>query len=480
MDVPPLPYGTTASDVAARVNEIMSRRNFEPLLDRAQPALPILIKNRPKIKVKSKPKPKSKPSKPHKAVQKSTPTQEATPSLPGLLLDCSPSCYFLLVQQLFRHAPGLKLSMDRLESEVALWLERREGEGTESWVGDREDWAELAQSAVCYLSVETGAYSATHPLANFFPVVDLKDRIGQWEWTGHGRDQEHTLESWCRHWLENLDKARDSILDYSYKPPRPPIYPSSKPVQIPSPEHLVASFREQEAHRYQNPHRAFTYNINSNRSVVAPVKGVVSKERAGFKVREHVLLESTRPPCVTILTLVRDAVARLNGGEGTRQDICQLVQDSQYINSSASEFHINAAVSGALDRLHYEKDPCVRFENNLKLWVYLHRHRSEKLFNEIHHLQINANKVRKRLLNQAEKDRSQVLTPAPSSSPLNDLEELSEDSHQLNFTPHSGVEPSSMVSSPSPPSSSSSPSHSPSHSDISSEESSPTAESQSD
>jgi len=33
-------------------------------------------------------------------------------------------------------------------------------------------------------------------------------------------------------------------------------------------------------------------------------------------------------------------------------------------------------VSGALDRLHYEKDPCVKFDSTKKNWVYLHGDRT--------------------------------------------------------------------------------------------------------
>ena len=41
---------------------------------------------------------------------------------------------------------------------------------------------------------------------------------------------------------------------------------------------------------------------------------------------------------------------------------------------------INTVVSGALDRLHYEKDPCVKYDVNRKLWIYLHRNRTEDEF----------------------------------------------------------------------------------------------------
>lgn len=46
----------------------------------------------------------------------------------------------------------------------------------------------------------------------------------------------------------------------------------------------------------------------------------------------------------------------------------------------SSMFQINTVVSGALDRLHYEKDPCVKYDVNRKLWIYLHRSRAEEEF----------------------------------------------------------------------------------------------------
>jgi hypothetical protein len=74
--------------------------------------------------------------------------------------------------------------------------------------------------------------------------------------------------------------------------------------------------------------------------------------------------------------LVRDAAARLEDGVGTRLDICDLLKDSQYINENIADSKINSIVSGALDRLHYQKDPCVKYDSHHKLWIYLHRNRS--------------------------------------------------------------------------------------------------------
>lgn len=36
---------------------------------------------------------------------------------------------------------------------------------------------------------------------------------------------------------------------------------------------------------------------------------------------------------------------------------------------------MNSIVSGALDRLHYEQDPCVKYDAERKLWLYLHKYR---------------------------------------------------------------------------------------------------------
>ena len=79
---------------------------------------------------------------------------------------------------------------------------------------------------------------------------------------------------------------------------------------------------------------------------------------------------------------VRDAVARLPNGVGTRGDIVELLRYSQFVTRHATPSAIHAVVSGALDRLHYEKDPCIKFESSSKKWVYLHRNRSEEEFSE--------------------------------------------------------------------------------------------------
>ncbi|KAL9257338.1 Nuclear factor related to kappa-B-binding protein-like protein [Drosera capensis] len=149
----------------------------------------------------------------------------------------------------------------------------------------------------------------------------------------------------------------------------------------PSSEEVRAYFRKEEELRYLVPDRAFSYTAaDGKKSIVAPLRRGGGKPSS--KARDHVMLKKDRPPHVTILCLVRDAAARLPGSIGTRADVCTLIRDSQYIVEDISDAKVNHVVSGALDRLHYERDPSVQFDGGRKLWVYLHRDRVEEDFED--------------------------------------------------------------------------------------------------
>jgi len=140
----------------------------------------------------------------------------------------------------------------------------------------------------------------------------------------------------------------------------------------------VDRFREQENDRYNNPTRPWTYHLpEGGTAIVAPVAKKISTAQ-NSKPREHFLLKADRPSYITILCLVRDAAARLPNGEGTRADICELLKESQYINETIPDDKLSTVVSGALDRLHYEDDPCVKYDSDKKLWIYLHKDRTEE------------------------------------------------------------------------------------------------------
>lgn len=151
----------------------------------------------------------------------------------------------------------------------------------------------------------------------------------------------------------------------------------------PSSEEARAYFQREEFLRYSIPDRAFCYTAaDGEKSIVAPLRRGGGKPTA--KARGHPMLLPDRPPHVTILCLVRDAAARLPARTGTRADVCTLLKDSQYLNHEESnkEAAVNQVVSGALDRLHYERDPCVLYDNDKKLWTYLHRGREEEDFED--------------------------------------------------------------------------------------------------
>ena len=75
---------------------------------------------------------------------------------------------------------------------------------------------------------------------------------------------------------------------------------------------------------------------------------------------------------MTLLALVRDAAARLPDGEGSRGDVCELLKESAFVVDGVNDTQLSAVASGALDRLHYEADPPVRYDAERRLWIYLH------------------------------------------------------------------------------------------------------------
>ncbi|OMP03612.1 Nuclear factor kappa-B-binding protein [Corchorus olitorius] len=192
-------------------------------------------------------------------------------------------------------------------------------------------------------------------------------------------------------WLKNAQESLQKIGDL----PRPPLTLMHKTVSVKDrfrhvksrrmvatitrcPEEIRDYFRKEEAVRYFSPERAFSYTtLDGRKSTVAPLRRSRCSGKPLVKCRDHFMLKADRPPDVTVLSLVRDAAARLPDGMGTRADVCVLLRDSQYIVEDISDEQLNQVVSGALDRLHYEHDPCVQFNGDRRLWFYLHGDRKE-------------------------------------------------------------------------------------------------------
>ncbi|RWS05519.1 nuclear factor related to kappa-B-binding protein-like protein [Dinothrombium tinctorium] len=323
----------------------------------------------------------------------STPDPPPPPPMP---LEKPPKCFFSLLRDTFyTHSPNdFKLTLHKLEELIKEKLRCYD---------PKIGWShEMVQSAMNYLS-------GVLPPPEMVPLVDYKEKNQQWQWIGIERDNDDVLFSLCKEWTEEKDKNSSTSLMDPSQPIPPPICPTDWIVK-PSNEEEKKIYREQEALRYNNPHKAFTFRIHGYESVVGPVKGcgiggINSHTSSPNKAREHSLLVSDRPPFVTLLSLVRDAAARLPNGEGTRADICELLKDSQYLLPTVSDQQVNGIVSGALDRLHYEKDPCVKYDVNRKVWIYLHRNRSEQEFERLHEVQVAAAKA-KRSLNKTQRRTS--------------------------------------------------------------------------
>ncbi|XP_028664302.1 nuclear factor related to kappa-B-binding protein [Erpetoichthys calabaricus] len=289
-----------------------------------------------------------------------------------------------------------QLSLTTIEEKVTQW-QASPASTLNPWFSLSPCWSELVLSAFHFLAGESKAGAMSLP-SGFSPYVEFREKSQQWKWIDTSQDTEKDLSALCQLWLETKDQMivkqeSEELTDVT--PPTPRV--RTDYVVRPSTGEERRFFQEQERQRYDQPHKAFTFRLHGFESVVGPVKGVFDKETSLNKAREHSLLRSDRPAYVTILSLVRDAAARLPNGEGTRAEICELLKDSQFLAPEVTSAQVNTVVSGALDRLHYEKDPCVKYDIGRKLWIYLHRDRSEEEFERIHQAQAAAAKAKKAL-----------------------------------------------------------------------------------
>ncbi|XP_017593825.1 PREDICTED: nuclear factor related to kappa-B-binding protein [Corvus brachyrhynchos] len=316
---------------------------------------------------------------------KEEPLEDIKPCLE--INEISSSFFFLLLEILFLEGPA---TLSVLEDKVLDW-QSSHASALNNWFSFAPNWSELVLPALQYLTGDSRDVPSS-----FSPFVEFKEKTQQWKLVGSYQDHEKELAALFHLWLETKDQTFfKENEDSSDAMPLPRV--RTDYIVRPSTGEEKRVFQEQERYRYSQPHKAFTFRMHGFESVVGPVKGVFDKETSLNKAREHSLLRSDRPAYVTILSLVRDAAARLPNGEGTRAEICELLKDSQFLAPDVTSAQVNTVVSGALDRLHYEKDPCVKYDIGRKLWIYLHRDRSEEEFERIHHAQAAAAKAKKAL-----------------------------------------------------------------------------------
>ncbi|XP_026861015.2 nuclear factor related to kappa-B-binding protein [Electrophorus electricus] len=334
---------------------------------------------------------------------KEEPLEESQNS-PDMVEEIAVSFFHLLEDMLRQECLA---SSSLLEEKVQQW-QASPASALNPWFSIAPCWSDLVVPGLQFLAGENKSVSMP---SGFTPYVEFRELSQQWKWTGPSQDTEKDLSALCLLWLESKDHVvvkQEGEEPAELTPPAPRVWTDY--VVRPSTGEERHVFQEQEQRRYDQPHKAFTFRMHGFESVVGPVKGVFDKETSLNKAREHSLLRSDRPAYVTILSLVRDAAARLPNGEGTRAEICELLKDSQFLAPDVTSAQVNTVVSGALDRLHYEKDPCVKYDIGRKLWIYLHRDRSQEEFERIHQAQAAAAKARKALQQKPKP------TPKPKSS----------------------------------------------------------------
>lgn len=340
--------------------------------------------------------------------------------------------YLALIRDIICSTPEHRMDMPMLQDKLRAW-QANPITALNDWYCLADNWLVDLQSAINFLS---GNFPEQPD--EFVPYIEFKPSLNKYQWIGAGRDSDNLLAPLFQYWLDHKSEMKPVIsikekeddkddidldLDRSLTPP-PPRCPTDWQVRKADAEE-VKIFREQERLRYDNPHKSFTYRCNGYESVVGPLKGIYSPSSSNTKARGHTMLSADRPNFVTILSLVRDATARLPNGEGTRAEICELLKCSQYISSTAPDNLLQSVVSGALDRMHTQYDPCVKYDPKRKIWIYLHRNRSEQDFERIHQQYQGMNKSNKKKKSPAKPKtpkvdkknnnavKNNILTPAP-------------------------------------------------------------------
>ncbi|KAH8383228.1 hypothetical protein KR009_007544 [Drosophila setifemur] len=343
-----------------------------------------------------------------------SPTREAVVRQP---VSNRPASFFSLLRDLFVSTPQHRLTYGELQILLSNWRETHSDASipTGDWNRSSPDWSRLLQSAVNFLSGDFGAL----PM-EYVPYIEHKTQMGIYQWIGAGRDSDARLLGLCQNWLRTQREEQSqlspvlnlnaSLVDATPTPP--PRCPTTWTVRTAT-QAEMQEFQRQERMRFEYPHRPFTYRLNGYESVVGPVKGIYTQSLPLNKARGHAVMVDDRPPFVTILTLVRDATARLPNGEGTRSEISELLKCSQYVNPQAADNVLQTIVSGALDRMHGGQDPCVKYDARRKIWIYLHRNRSEAEFERMH--RHNQSLVKQKQLQRKQLSRPKLADGVESS-----------------------------------------------------------------
>lgn len=301
------------------------------------------------------------------------------------------TCFLSLIRDMFCSTPDHRMKLEELRRRINVWLKNPVAI-TNTWYKDVNFWGSLLFSAVHFLSGEF----LDQP-EGFVPYLEFKSHLNIYQWIGAGRDNDSSMKNLNQYWLSRQEEMGikskqktktivtnvpennvDNHLRHSISPPSSRCKSNWK-VRAANEEDL-SNFHVQERRRFENPYKSFIYHQHGYESVVGPVTSPTS----AAKIRDNSILKSDRPGIVTANILVRDAIARLPSGEGSRNDICEMMKYSQYVLSHVLDKTLCAIIANILDYLCSEADPCVKFDVDKKVWIYLHRNRSVEDFEKLH------------------------------------------------------------------------------------------------
>ncbi|KAJ8720244.1 hypothetical protein PYW07_012287 [Mythimna separata] len=292
-------------------------------------------------------------------VETSTETVEETPLVDPdeSLTETTHANFLSLVRALFPARAAHRASKQQLHARCTAVM-RSPIAPLNTWYNLSADWVAELDSALDFLAGERGQ----HP-DDYVPYLQFLPESQMYQWIGAGRDCDAILGRLCERWLRAASPPPPQ------SEPPPPRYPTTWSVR-PATDPELEEFRSQERRRFSMAAKPFTYVQHGYRSVVGPCA-------RGSGGGGSVLL-SSRPRHASLPALVRDALARLPNGEGTRHHVLTLLRMSQWV-APCNDQTLLSAVSSVLDRLlSAKRDPVVKYDQRTAVWTYLHRHRSEE------------------------------------------------------------------------------------------------------
>lgn len=377
---------TSSSSASGSFNSLLSKRQSPVTVTKSRLDQPAAKKLKISVDPSLLESIKSKGSPPALAAVSDVPAPSslATNTLSATLRQQPHACFMSLVRSIFCSTPDHRTTFDNLQQTVRAWLQT--DKGSSSWITDCHSWLNELPSVVKFL---VGEFSEQPE--DYVPYIEYKLPLQIYQWIGAGRDTDQHLLPLNRFWLDHRHEfgrltmperrpARSSLISSTSNTESPEEILNIPPARcsttwIMRAERVeeVATFRVQEKQRYECPSSPYTYRLHGYEATVGPVMGVYAQVlNKGLN-----LLIADRPPCVTLISLVRDAIARLPNGEGTKAHVCELMKASQYIVPGCV---LHVIVNTVVERLQRDADRCVHFDQRRKLLIYMHRSKTEADF----------------------------------------------------------------------------------------------------